>query len=169
MTPGARIPPLIVVALVLHTAVLPHFRLFDTGADVLLLLGAATALVAGPERGALMSFACGLLADCFLQTPFGLSALAYCLVGWGVGVFQARILHATWWIPMLTAAVAAASGTLLYAALGAVVGQSQLVSMRLLTIVPCVALLDALLTPLAVRAMRWVFAVEQRGAMLVVR
>ena len=169
MSPGLRVPPVLLLAVVLHTAVLPHFRVFDVAADVLLLLAIAAALVAGAERGALIGFACGLLADCFLQTPFCLSALAYSLVGWSVGSFQSRILHATWWIPMVTTAVAAAAGILLYAALGAVVGQSHLISSRLMTIVGVVAFLDALLSPLAVRAMRWAFDVEQRGAILLVR
>ena len=169
MTPSMRLPPVLLVAAVLHTAVLPQFRVLDTAADVLLLLGVAAGLVGGPERGATVGFAGGLLADCFLQTPFCLSALAYCMVCWSVGIFHALILHATWWIPMLTTAVASAAGMLLYAGLGAVVGQSQLISTRLVTVVAMVAVLNALLSPLAVRAMRWTFDVEQRGAILLTR
>ncbi len=169
MSPSLRIPPVLLVAAVLHTAVMPQFRVLDTAPDVLLLLAIAAGLVGGADRGATMGFMAGLLADCFLQTPFCLSALAYCLVGWSVGIFQARILHATWWIPMLTTGVAAAAGILLYAGLGAVVGQTQLISTRLVTVVAMVAVLDAVLSPLAIRAMRWTFDVEQRGAILLTR
>lgn len=161
-----RLFPVTVVAVVLHTAVLPHFRLFGVAADVLLLLSVSAGLTAGADRGAVTGFGAGLLADCFLQTPFGLAALAYCIAGWSVGRFQTRILHATWWIPALTTSVAAAAGTLLYVGLGAVVGQGQLLSWRLPTIVAVVAVTSALLSPLSIRVVRWTLEVEERGRLL---
>jgi rod shape-determining protein MreD len=163
----ARIPPMILLIVLLHTGVSPHFRVFGVAADVLLLIAIAGGIVAGPERGATIGFFAGLLADCFLQTPFGLSALVFCVVGWGVGAFQSRILHAVWWIPMLTTAVAAALGMLAYAMLGAVLGESQLISARLVTVVAVVALVDALLSPLAIRGMRWALCVERRSSLMV--
>lgn len=166
MTTGLRVPPLAVLAVVLHTAVLPHFRVLGVSADVLLLLAVSAGLTAGADRGAATGFGAGLLADCFLQTPFGLSALAYCIAGWGVGRFQSRILHATWWIPALTSAVAAAAGTLLYVALGAVVGQEQLLSWRLPAIVGVVALTSAALSPLSIKVVRWALVIEERGRLL---
>ena len=45
--------------------------------DLMLALAVAAGLAGGPERGAWVGFAAGLLADCFLQTPLGLSALVY--------------------------------------------------------------------------------------------
>jgi rod shape-determining protein MreD len=159
----ARLPPAILVVVLLHTGVAPHFRFFDVAPEIMLLVAITAGIVAGPERGAVIGFFSGLVADCFLQTPFGVSALVLCLVGWGVGVFQTRILHTAWWIPMLTTAVAAALGTLSYAMLGAVLGESQLISTRLYSIVAVVSLLDALLSPFAVRGMRWVLGVEDRA------
>lgn len=161
-----RIPPVIVLAVVLHTSVFPHLRLFGVAPDVLLLLALGAGLVAGPDTGAVAGFFAGVLADCFVQTPFGLSALAYCLAGWGIGRFQTRILHATWWIPAVTVGVGAAGGTLLYVGLGAVVGQEQLLSWRLPTVVGVVGLLDGLLAPVAVRLARWSLVVEERGRLL---
>jgi rod shape-determining protein MreD len=169
MTSHVRVPPVLLVAVVLHTALFPELRVFGVAADFLLLVTISTAIVGGPDRGALMGFACGLLADCFLQTPFGLSALAYCLVGWFVGVFQSRVLHAVWWIPVLTAAVATAAGTLAFVGLGAVVGQDQLISTRLPTIVAVTALWSAVLVPFTVRLMRWSLLVDSARAGLVLR
>jgi rod shape-determining protein MreD len=169
VTPVVRLPPLLLLVVVLHTAVFPQLRVFDVGADVLLMVAIASGVVAGPERGATMGFVAGLLADSFLQTPFGLSALSYSLVGWGVGSFQTRILHATWWIPVLTAAIATAAGTLLFAALGAVVGQDQLVSLRLVPIVGVTALWAAVLNPLFVRLFRWALVTERTRIGLVAR
>jgi rod shape-determining protein MreD len=169
VTPAVRVPPLLLVVWILHTAVFPQLRVFDVSADVLLLVAIASGVVAGPERGATMGFVAGLLADLLLQTPFGLSALTYCLVGWAVGSIQTRVLHATWWIPVLTGAAATAGGMLLFAALGAVVGQDQLVSMRLLPIMGVTALWSAVLSPLFVRAFRWALYTEQTRLGLVAR
>lgn len=169
MTPAVRVPPLLLVVWILHTAVFPQLRVFDVSADVLLLAAIASGVVAGPERGATMGFVAGLLADLLLQTPFGLSALTYCLIGWAVGSMQTRVLHATWWIPVLTAAAATAGGTLLFAALGAVVGQDQLVSMRLVPITGVTALWSAVLSPVFVRVFRWALVSDDTRLGLMVR
>lgn len=166
---SARLPPMFLLLVILHTAVFPQLRVADVAADVLLVVGICAGIVGGPERGAAMGFAAGLLADCFLQTPFGLSALAYCLVGWGVGSFQTRILHATWWIPMLTAAVAGGAGAALYVVLGAVVGQEHLWSVRVLPIVGITALWSAVLVPVVLRVVRWALVVDTSRSGLVLR
>ncbi|HYD10563.1 MAG TPA: rod shape-determining protein MreD [Acidimicrobiales bacterium] len=153
-----RLPPVLLAAVVLHTAVLPQLKVFGVAVDVLLLLAIAAGVTGGPERGAAVAFGCGLLADCFLQTPFGLSGLVFALVGYGVGTFQTGVLHAAWWIPALTSAVATVVGIVGYVGLGAVVGQDQLLSSRVLEVAGVLAVLHALLTPLAVRAMRWTIA-----------
>lgn len=169
MTPAVRIPPVLLVLVILHTAVFPQLRVFDVAADVLLLTAIVAGVAGGPERGAAVGFAAGLLADSFLQTPFGLSALVYCLVGWGVGSFQTRILHATWWIPMLTAAVASAAGVLLFVLLGAVMGQDQLLAWRDVPVVAVTALWSAALCPLLLRVMRWALLVDTTRGGLVLR
>ena len=158
MTTAVRLPPVLLAAVVVHTAIAPQLRVLDVGAEVLLLLAIATGIAAGPDRGAAVGFVAGLLADCFLQTPFGLSALTYCLVGWAVGTFQTTVLHAAGWIPVVTAFVSTALGLALFAGAGAVVGQSHLISGRLLTIVAVASVLNALLAPVAVRVMRWAVA-----------
>lgn len=155
MTLAARLPPLFVLAVMLHTAVLPQFRVAGVAPDLLLLLGIAAGIAAGPDRGAIVGFIAGLLADCFLQTPFGLSALTYSLVGYAVGMFQTTILHAALWIPVATAVVASALGVVLFAVTGAVVGQSHLLSGRLVTVVLVVSLVNGLLLLVVARPVRW--------------
>ena len=166
MSPAVRVPPLLVLALVLHTAVFPQLRLWDVAADVLLLCAIAGGMASGPDRGAVIGFTAGIVADCFLRTPFGLAALTYLLVGWAVGSFQTTILHARWWIPVSTGFVASVAGVLGFAVLGAVVGQSQLISGRLLTIALVVAALNAVLCPLAVRAFRWAYSAAPRPGLV---
>ena len=153
-----RLPPVLLVAVVVHTAVSPNVRVLGVAVDVLLLLAIASGIAGGPERGAAVGFACGLLADCFLQTPFGLSALTYALVGYGVGVFQTGVLHASWWIPAVTAAGATVVAVVGFVGLGLVVGQDQLLSSRILQVASVLAVLHAVLAPPAVRLMRWAVA-----------
>jgi rod shape-determining protein MreD len=169
VTPAVRVPPFLLLAVLFHTAVFPQLRVFGVAADILLLIAIAAGIGGGPESGAVMGFVAGLVADCFLQTPFGLSALVYCLVGWGVGSFQTRILHATWWIPMVTAALASAVGVLLFVVLGLVVGQDQLWSWRVVPIVGVTSLWAAVLCPLVGRAVRWAMMFESHRTGLVLR
>lgn len=160
MTLATRWPPLLVVALLLHTVVSPQLRVLGVAPDLLLLLGIAAGIAAGPNRGAVVGFVAGLLADCFLQTPFGLSALCYSLVGHAVGIFQTTVLHAAMWIPVATAMASSALGVVLFAVVGAVLGEDALLTGRLLTIVAVVAPLNGLLVLVVLRPVRWASAGE---------
>lgn len=166
MSAATRLPPLLMLAIVLHTAVFPELRLFGVAADVMLLLAVTAGIAAGPERGAAVGFITGLLADLFLHTPFGVSALANLLVGYAVGSFQSTILHSSRWIPMATTAVASAIGIVLFAAIGAVVGQEHLVSGRLLTVAVVVGGLNAALALPALHAMRWSLVVSPSSGLV---
>ena len=77
--PGATI--VIVVVLVVQHTLLDAVRVDGAHPDVMLLLPMAAGYAAGPDRGAVFGFVAGLLADLFLPTTFGLSALVGCLLG----------------------------------------------------------------------------------------
>lgn len=147
----------LLLVLVLHVTLLSRFHVADVRPDVLLLAAIAGGLVAGPERGAVFGFCAGLLADLFLEAPFGLSALCYCLIGFAVGSLQTGILRSAWWIPVVTALGASATGVVVYALLGATVGQTQMVSPRLAVIAGLVGVMNGLLAPAAVRLVGWAF------------
>jgi len=152
-----KVAAALVLTLLLHLTLLSRLRIDNVRPDALLLVAIVAGLVAGPERGAIVGFAAGLLADVFLQTPFGLSALAFCLIGFAVGSVQSGILRSAWWIPVATALVASAAGTVLYAVLGAMVGQGQFVSPRLPVIALIVGFMNAALAPAASRLLAWSF------------
>jgi rod shape-determining protein MreD len=93
----------------------------------MLLLTICTSLAAGPDAGAVVGFVAGLLIDLFLHaTPFGLSALTYCLIGYGVGVLRRSVLHEGWLLAPGAALVASAVGVVLFVLIGVMVGQHQL-------------------------------------------
>lgn len=152
-----RVALVLAATLIVHLTLLSRLRIEDVRPDALLLVALMAGLTAGPERGAIVGFCAGLLADLFLQSPFGLSALAYSLVGFAVGSLQSGILRATWWIPVLTAAAASAAGIVLFGILGAMVGQVDFVSPRLAIIAVLVGFMNAALAPAASRAVGWAF------------
>jgi len=141
--------------LVVDLSVLSRVRVVGVMPDLMLLLAVAAGITGGPVRGAVVGFGSGMAIDLFLQTPLGLSALVFSMVGYVVGTAQTGILRSSWWIPILTAFVACAGGELAFALTASVVGETSLVTARLVPIVLIVGLMNALLAPLAVRMMGW--------------
>jgi rod shape-determining protein MreD len=161
--PRAKVPLVLLLFLVLHLTVLDHVRLFGVSPDAMLLLAVVAGIVGGPRAGALMGFAAGITLDLFLETPMGLSALVFCLVGYAVGNIQGGVLRASWWIPVITTLVASAAGELLYALVATVVGQPHLVTTHLLVVAAVVGLFNAVAAPFALRIVRWSVAGPERS------
>ena len=164
VTARVRLPFVLFVTVVLHQSVFVTTRVGDVHPRVMLVVAVAGGLLAGSERGAVIGFAAGLLADLFVQTPFGLSALTYALVAFAVGALQSGIIRSAWWIAPVTASAATFAGVLLYALLGALIGQAHFVSPRLVGIAAGVAVMNGLLAPFVVRAMSWALTPESESA-----
>src|SRR6476646_4074123 len=118
---------LVVVALVVQVSVLARLHLPGAVPDLLLLTVLALALVYGHVSGALIGFGAGLLAD--LAPPAdhaaGRYALVLCVVGYLAGLVKpenGRLKSATG--PMAVVVAAAVGSTLLYAGVGALVGDT---------------------------------------------
>lgn len=150
-----RLGLIVVSTLVIQLAVLDDVTLFHTHPDALLLVAVAGGLVGGPQRGAVVGFLAGLAADLFLATPFGLSALAFTLVGFGVGMARASLIQPAWWLTPVTGALASAAGVVVYALLSATVGQYQVLGDRLVVVVGVVALANGVLALVVVPMVRW--------------
>jgi len=112
--------------------------------------------MAGPQRGAVIAFVVGLVADLFVVTPFGLSALVYVLVAFGVGAAASLAGgRAPYSFRMVMAAAGGIAGVLLFAGIGVLIGQPQLPSHQLLAVVGVVAIANALLALPAAMLMSW--------------
>ena len=153
--PWLRVPLVAIFALVLQASLLAELRVLDVSAELMMLLAVAAGAVGGPERGATVGFVSGLVLDLVLSTPFGTSALAYTLLGYGVGIVQGSILRTSWWVPLVTAAVGSAVGMLLYVLIAASVGEVPLFEARLGTIMVVVGMLNGLLAAAVVPVVRW--------------
>lgn len=140
---------LFLVAIVLvQTTVMPYLRVGDVVPELGLVATVAIAYREGPELGAGFGFAAGLAIDLFLQTPLGLSALAFSLTGYLVGILQGAMARTAWWVPPVLGGLGGLVGGLLFVGIGALVGQEQLWALRSLRIVGLSALYDALVAPL---------------------
>ncbi|MER5479551.1 rod shape-determining protein MreD [Streptomyces sp. NPDC002734] len=144
---------LVVVALVLQISVLARLQLPGAVPDLLLLTVLGLALVYGHTGGALIGFTAGLLAD--LAPPAdhaaGRYALVLCVVGYLVGLARpdnGRLRSAVG--PMAVVVAAAVGSTLLYAGVGALVGDTAARDVGLGSLAFTAALYDLLLTPFVV-------------------
>lgn len=113
---------LVVVALVLQMAAVADLPVLGAVGDLLLLLTVAVAFVDGPDQGATVGFAAGVAYDLVLDTPFGLSALVYAIVGFLVGMVGASLLRPAAWWPVGLAVIAGFVATGLYAGVGRLIG-----------------------------------------------
>ncbi|MFI8289934.1 rod shape-determining protein MreD [Streptomyces sp. ms191] len=144
---------LVVVALVVQVSVLARLQLPGAVPDLVLLTVVGLALVYGPVSGSLIGFGAGLLAD--LAPPAdhaaGRYALVLCVIGYLAGLARpdnGRLKSATG--PMAVVVAAAIGSTLLYAGVGALVGDTAARHVGLGSLLFTAAVYDLLLAPFTV-------------------
>jgi len=140
---------------VVQQSIVLDLRLGSVHADVMVLFPILAGVIGGPSRGALFGFCAGLVADLFLPTPYGLSALVGSLVGFGTGTATLALNRSAWWLPPLAGFGGSAVYELLYASLGSVLGQPQMLHVDLLRIVLVVSVTNAVLALPAMRLVAW--------------
>ncbi|MBC2868025.1 rod shape-determining protein MreD [Streptomyces mexicanus] len=144
---------LVVVALVIQVSVLSRLHLPGAVPDLLLLTVLGLAMVYGHVGGALIGFGAGLLAD--LAPPAdhaaGRYALVLCVIGYFAGLIKpetGQVKSATG--PMAVVVGAALGSTLLYAGVGALVGDTAARHVGLPGLLFTAAVYDLLLAPFVV-------------------
>ncbi|MEV6994965.1 rod shape-determining protein MreD [Streptomyces sp. NPDC093228] len=144
---------LVVVALVIQVSVLARLHLPGAVPDLVLLTVVGLALVYGHVGGCLVGFGAGLLSD--LAPPAdhaaGRYALVLCVIGYLAGLARpenGRLKSATG--PMVVVVAAAVGSTLLYASVGALVGDTAARHVGLGSLLFTAALYDLLLAPFVV-------------------
>jgi len=154
-TDVARSTLVVAAVLVVQHTLLDAVRLGGAHPDAMILLPVAAGYAAGPERGAVFGFVAGLVTDLFLPTPYGLSALVGCLLGYGTGLATRGLVRTSWWLPPVVAAAATAAGMVGYAILGAVLGQPGMLRAYLAPAIAVEAPAAALLAIPVVRMVAW--------------
>lgn len=148
---------LVVLALVIQVSVLARLQLPGAVPDLLLLTVVALALAYGHVGGALIGFGAGLLAD--LAPPAdhaaGRYALVLCVVGYLAGLAKPDGQPRSASRPMVVVVAAALGSTLLYAGVGALVGDTGARHVGLGQLLLTAALYDLLLAPFTVPWIMW--------------
>jgi rod shape-determining protein MreD len=151
----SRVGLVVLLFVIVQQTLMLDLRVGGVHPDIMVLLPIAAGIVGGPARGASMGFGAGLVADLFLPTPFGLSALVGSLVGFGVGAMTLALDRSALWLAPLVALGASATYEALYAVLGSVLGQPQMLHVDLLRIIVVVSVTNAVLAVPALRLVTW--------------
>ncbi len=151
----------VIVALLLQLTVMLDIRVAGAHPDVMLGLAAVAGLVGGSERGALVGFASGFAIDLFLPTPLGLTALIGTLIGAATGQLATSGVQRSH--PVFVVGVAALGsgiGVIMFAVLGTVLDQPDMLTARLSAAVIVVAVTNGILGYPLTWACRWAFGQE---------
>jgi rod shape-determining protein MreD len=158
VTPRAwsRFALLLLGAALLQVCVLDNLVVHHAHPDVMLLVAIGAGLAGGAQQGAVVAFVTGLVADLFVDTPFGMSALTFVLVAFTVGL----AVRGTGERPSLamrfaTAVMASAAGTMLFAGIGYILGQPLILRSNLPAVVLVVTLGNAVMAVPVLALVHW--------------
>ena len=150
-----RLVLLVITLVVLENTVFRHLRIFDAIPALCLVATVAIAYEEGPQTGALFGFASGLLTDMFLDTPVGLSALAFALSGYLLGVLQGGLIREVRGISPVLALAAGIVGGTIFLVVGGIAGEDGFFTLTQVRIVIVAALYDAVIAPLVFAFAHW--------------
>jgi len=150
----------IFVVLLVQSSMVDALRIHGVHPDLVWLLPITAALLDGPETGAIVGFWSGLAFDLVLPTPLGLSALVGCVLGYSVGAATAAVDSRAAWLKPVAALMGSVGADMIFAALGAVLGQQQMVQVNFLSLFFVVALSSVVFVLPVNRLMRWALASE---------
>jgi cell shape-determining protein MreD len=111
--------------------VLVHLTVGRIHPEDMFLVAVAAGYVAGPGRGAVIGFSAGIVADLFVPTTFGMSALVGAVLAYCVGVATSGLVRTSVALQVVTGAAGTAAGLCLYATLGAVLGYPSMLKLDL--------------------------------------
>jgi rod shape-determining protein MreD len=142
---------LLATAVVVQTVVLSPLPLPGATPDLVLLVVVGLALVQGPNSGAVVGFAGGLLLDIVppADDQVGRYALVMALVGWFAGR-AADAAQGSATVPLFVVAIASAGSLLAYALVGFLLGDVRVTAGEVLAALPAVVLYDVALAPFVV-------------------
>lgn len=151
----ARTALLLFVAYVLQLGLLSDLSLFSVHPEALLMIGVGTAIAWGADRGALVGFAAGLMADLSLSGRFGVTALAWAVSCYGVGLLSEGLARRSRVVDAVLMGFGGAVGVIGYGLTAAIFGQPTLGDDNLGVIIGMVAFWNVVLSPVVVPLCRW--------------
>lgn len=162
-----RVTLVIFVVLMVQQTMMVALRIGGVHPDLLWLLPITAALADGPETGGIVGFWAGLAFDLVLPTPFGLSALVGCLLGYAVGALTTAVDPRTTWLKPVAALTGSVAADMLFAVLGAILGQPQMVQIDFVALFLMISISSVVFVLPVSRLMRWALAGENNRHSLV--
>ena len=105
---ASRLGAIFATVFVLQVSLVPHFRLGGYVIDLPLIVVVLVGLHLNPQTGSFIGFVVGLMVDLALETPFGMTALTFSLIGFAAGSVAPHLAERTLLIRSLTVALLAA-------------------------------------------------------------
>lgn len=134
-------------AVLLQTTLFERATLFGVAPDLILIVVICMALLEGPTVGAVSGFGAGLLRDLHLETPKGITALTYLVVGYVVGSVRPYVQSTSVLLPISAVFVGSLSGSALYEVVSLLLGGRPHSLKRGITVVLLTAVYNTLLVP----------------------
>lgn len=147
----------LLTALLLQGTVLARISFLGAKPDLVLVVVVCFALADGPAVGMGAGFGAGLMADLLGSHTLGLLALVLCVVGYAAGVIRSYFDRLATFTPMVVMAILTAAAVLMYAGIGALLGDPRITGEPVARSLLLTSLYDVVLTPFvfaAVTALR---------------
>ena len=117
----SRLGALFATIFILQVSVVPHFRLGGYVIDLPLIFVVLVGLHLNPQNGSLTGFLVGLMVDLALETPFGMTALTFSLIGFAAGSASPHVAERNVITRALTVALLGATAIALFASFGVLI------------------------------------------------
>jgi len=152
---AVKVVGVLLLLLELQLHVVDGIRIAGRHPLIMLLIPIGAAIEGDATRAAIAGAVAGLVLDLYLETPLGLSAMVFALVGYGVASFEHGVIRADRWLQPAVAGVASGLGVIAIGATAALFGQPQYFRPSLFGSVVVVGLANALFATPTVRLVRW--------------
>ena len=144
----------ILSALVLQTTVFADINLLGAKPELMYLITICFAVLEGPASGAVTGFAGGMAQDFLLNSPKGITALTFTLLGYSIGMTRQYVVSPSPMLPVFLVAVGTFAGVLFYGVVSFLLGQLDTSWLYLLRVALLTALYNAILTPIVYPVLR---------------
>lgn len=138
--------PLLLLAAIVQSTLMPDFQVASGRADLIFTMALAWALLAGSDQGVLWALVGGVCRDFIDGLPLGLSAMALITVVFAISRFTGPLERGNWLLPPVLAAIGTGAYYLLLVGLYTLFGHAPPIAYSLLNVaLPSVAMNAALM------------------------
>jgi rod shape-determining protein MreD len=147
----------IITALLLQSTIFAQIKLLGVRPELLYLVTIVIAILEGPQEGAVVGFAGGMMQDFLLNQPKGITALTLTLLGYAVGMARQYIVSPSPLLPTFLVAAGTAAGIAFYEVVSFLLGQLDQPLSYSVKVIVLTALYNAVLTPIFYPLLRRLF------------